>query len=419
MFVDVARITVKAGNGGNGCISFRREKYIAAGGPDGGDGGNGGSVIFVADSSMSTLMDFKYRKKYVAQNGEDGKGSKMSGKKGEDLIIRVPVGTLIKDCATGKVIADLSEKGKTFTAVKGGKGGWGNARFATATRQAPNFAKSGRPGRERELELEVKLRADVGLIGFPNVGKSTLLSVVSDARPKIADYHFTTLVPNLGVAKIRDSAIVIADIPGIIEGAHEGTGLGIAFLRHIERTRLLIHVVDVSGIEGRNPVEDFEKINSELAAYSKALSQKPQIIAANKTDISTAALDEFAGEMEKRGYRVFPVSAATNKGIDKLLDYAYNVLQTLPAPEIEVEDDDFYEGAKDGGYTVDKIDGVFTVEGEVIYNLVNSINFSDNESLGYFQRALRRLGVIDALEAAGIEEGDIVRLFDIEFEYNR
>jgi GTP-binding protein len=264
MFVDVARITVKAGNGGNGCISFRREKYIAAGGPDGGDGGNGGSVIFVADSSMSTLMDFKYRKKYVAQNGEDGKGSKMSGKKGEDLIIRVPVGTLIKDCATGKVIADLSEKGKTCTAVKGGKGGWGNARFATATRQAPNFAKSGRPGRERELELEVKLIADVGLIGFPNVGKSTLLSVVSDARPKIADYHFTTLVPNLGVAKIRDSAIVIADIPGIIEGAHEGTGLGIAFLRHIERTRLLIHVVDVSGIEGRNPVEDFEKIIRSL-----------------------------------------------------------------------------------------------------------------------------------------------------------
>lgn len=417
MFVDIAEITVKAGNGGNGCVSFHREKYVAAGGPDGGDGGSGGSVILVADDKRSTLMDFRYKKKYAAQNGEDGKASRMSGKKGEDLIIGVPAGTLVKDAETGNIIADLSEKGSSFVAARGGNGGWGNARFATATRQAPNFAKSGRTGRSRGLILELKLIADVGLIGFPNVGKSTILSVVSDARPKIANYHFTTLTPNLGVVNINDGGMVLADIPGIIEGAHEGTGLGYEFLRHIERTRLLIHVVDVSGSEGRNPVDDFDLVNSELKSYSGELSKKQQVIAANKTDVSTQYLDEFVSRMTQLGYKVFPVSAATKKGLDELMSYCHSLLQTIPIPTFEIARDEHEEYIRDNSFTLDVIDGVYVVQGESVLNLVNSTNFDDNESLSYFQRTLRRLGVIERLEGAGISEGDTVRLYDAEFEY--
>lgn len=419
MFVDIAEITIKSGNGGNGCVSFHREKYIAAGGPDGGDGGNGGNVILVADSNLSTLMDFKYRKKFAAKNGEDGKAKKMSGKKGEDLIIRVPVGTLIKDAVTQNIIADLSENESSYVAAKGGSGGWGNAHFATPTRQAPNFAKSGRLGKSRDIVLELKLIADIGLIGFPNVGKSTLLSVVSDARPKIANYHFTTLVPNLGVVKVADGSMVIADIPGIIEGAHEGVGLGMEFLRHIERTRLLIHVVDVSGCEGRNPIEDFELINSELTRYSSVLSEKVQIIAANKTDISKENLDEFSEEMTKRGYKVFPVSAATKQGMQDLINYSYTLLKTIPIPEFEVIEAVPELEEKDDSFTVEIIDDVYVVTGERIFNLVNSTNFDDDESLSYFQRTLRKMGVIDELEKAGINEGDTVQLFEVEFEYNR
>lgn len=416
MFVDIVNITVRSGNGGNGCVSFRREKFIAAGGPDGGDGGNGGNVIISADENKSTLMDFRYKKRYSAQNGEDGKGSKMSGKQGEDLIIKVPAGTVVRDGKSGGIIADLSEPDSAFIAALGGRGGWGNARFATATRQAPGFAKSGKLGRERELTFELKLIADVGLIGFPNVGKSTLLSVISDARPKIANYHFTTLVPNLGVVKIGEGSMVVADIPGIIEGAHTGTGLGTDFLRHIERTRLLIHVVDISGAEGRNPIDDFEKINNELKTFSKALSEKPQIIAANKTDITSDLLDEFSAELTRSGFEVFPISAAANTGVSKLAKRAYEILKGLPIPKFEVEQDTLEEKT-DKGITVEKIDGVFVVSGDDIYNLISSVNFGDNESLGYFQRSLIKLGVIERLEQAGVKEGDTVRLLDIEFEY--
>ncbi|MCK9479544.1 MAG: GTPase ObgE [Firmicutes bacterium] len=417
MFVDIVNITIRSGNGGNGCVSFRREKFIAAGGPDGGDGGNGGNVIIAADENKSTLMDFRYKKKYAAQNGQDGKGSKMFGKKGEDLIIKVPAGTIVRSGESGGIIADLSEPGSAFVAAYGGKGGWGNVRFATPTRQAPNFAKSGKLGRERELTLELKLIADVGLIGFPNVGKSTLLSVISDARPKIENYHFTTLVPNLGVVRIdNDASMVVADIPGIIEGAHTGLGLGTDFLRHIERTRLLIHVVDVSGSEGRNPIDDFEKINQELRSFSKALSEKPQIIAANKVDITEDLLDEFLAEVKKLGFEAFPISAAANKGIPKLIRRAYDVLKTLPIPKFELQPDT-EQTESDDTITVKKTDGVFVVEGESIYNLINSVNFDDSESLGYFQRSLIKLGVIDRLEKAGVKEGDTVRLIDFEFDY--
>lgn len=417
MFVDIANVTVKAGNGGNGCVSFHREKYVAAGGPDGGDGGNGGSVILIANDNRSTLMDFRYKKRYLAQNGEDGKGARMTGKTGEDLIIRVPTGTLVKDSETGNIIADLSEKDSTYIVARGGSGGWGNARFATATRQAPNFAKSGHIGKERDIILELKLIADVGLLGFPNVGKSTILSVVSDARPKIANYHFTTLVPNLGVVNINEGSMVLADIPGIIEGASEGTGLGHEFLRHIERTRLLIHVVDVSGCEGRNPIEDFDLINSELASYSGALSQKQQIIAANKIDVCTDYLEEFTAEMENRGFKVFPVSAATRSGVQDLMNYCFGILKTIPIPEFEIIDSEPATDVKDTSFTVEVIDGVYVVEGERVLNLVNSTNFDDSESLSYFQRMLRRFGVIDELEKAGIVDGDTVQLFDVEFEY--
>lgn len=420
MFVDIANITVKGGHGGNGAVAFHREKYVAAGGPDGGDGGRGGSVILKVDTNLATLMDFRYKKKYVAENGKDGSGLKMKGKSGENLVILVPLGTLVKDVKTGKIIADLNSADSEFVAARGGNGGWGNAHFSTATRQTPNFAKSGKQGQEREITLELKLIADIGLLGFPNVGKSTLLSVVSDARPKIANYHFTTLIPNLGVVKMFDDNIIMADIPGIIEGANEGVGLGHDFLRHIERTKLLIHVVDVSGCEGRNPVDDFDLINCELEKYSEVLSKKIQIVAANKTDVSTENLEKFTEEMNKRGYRVFPISAATNQGVNELLKYAYEKLQTIPETQFEIEDidADVVELSDDFVVYVDD-EGVYNVEGEQATYIINSTNFDDNESLNYFQRVLRKKGIIDMLEQKGIKDGDTVRMADVEFDYYR
>ena len=420
MFVDIANITVKGGHGGNGAVAFHREKYVAAGGPDGGDGGRGGSVVLKVDTNLATLMDFRYKKKYVAENGRDGSGLRMKGKSGENLVIFVPLGTLVKDAATNKIIADLNSPDSEFVAAKGGNGGWGNAHFSTATRQTPNFAKSGKPGQEREIVLELKLIADIGLLGFPNVGKSTLLSVVSDAKPKIANYHFTTLIPNLGVVKMFENNVIMADIPGIIEGANEGVGLGHEFLRHVERTKLLIHVVDVSGCEGRNPVEDFELINGELEKYSPVLAQKPQIIAANNTDVSTENLAEFTETMEKRGFKVFPISAATNNGVKELLSYAYEKLQEIPAPEFEIEEIEAdIEVLSDNFEVFVDDEGVFNVVGEQAEYIVNSTNFDDVESLNYFQRILRKKGIIDMLEEEGIKDGDIVRMADAEFEYYR
>ncbi len=423
MFSDIARIIIKAGDGGNGAVTFHREKYVAAGGPDGGDGGKGGNVIFIADKNINTLLDFKYKKKYIAQNGENGKDANRNGKNGTDLIIRVPVGTLVKDAESGLVICDLKEDGESFLVAKGGVGGWGNSHFATATRQTPKFAKSGMPGDEREVALELKLIADVGLLGFPNVGKSTFLSIVSDARPKIANYHFTTLVPNLGVVQMGDGGgFVIADIPGIIEGAHEGIGLGHAFLRHVERTRLLLHIVDVSGVEGRNPVEDFKTINKELALYSPKLAEKPQIILANKSDIPT--FDEnfaaFQAEMEGMGYKVFSISAATKKGIREVLNYTYETLSKMPVDDTD-EDYEWFDleaaREKEDKIVVTHEEGRFVVEGMRVRKIVGSTNFDDYESLQYFQRSLIKCGVIKMLEEAGAKEGDTVSIYGVEFDF--
>ncbi len=419
MFVDTATIYIQAGNGGNGCVSFHREKYVAAGGPDGGDGGVGGSVVFIADSNLATLMDFRYKKKYKAENGEDGKSARRTGKKGEDIIIKVPCGTIIKNTATGGVLADLTENGQKFVAAKGGSGGFGNVHFATATRQIPRFAKPGLKGRELEVTLELKLLADVGLVGFPNVGKSTLLSRTSDANPKIANYHFTTLDPNLGVVNLDDErSFVLADIPGLIEGASDGVGLGHDFLKHIERTRLMVHVVDVSGIEGRNPIEDFDIINNELKSFSGIIADKIQIIAENKTDLNMnpELKEQFEAEMKKRGYEVFPISAATGAGVKELLNHVYNVLQTIPkmTQEFEALPE---EEQEETPFTVRRENEKFVVEGGYIEYLINSTNFGDNESLGFFQNSLRRKGIIDALREKGAKEGDTVAMYDIEFDF--
>ena len=419
MFVDTATIYIQAGNGGNGCVSFHREKYVAAGGPDGGDGGVGGSVVFIADSNLATLMDFRYKKKYKAENGEDGKSARRTGKKGEDIIIKVPCGTIIKNTATGGVLADLTENGQKFVAAKGGSGGFGNVHFATATRQIPRFAKPGLKGRELEVTLELKLLADVGLVGFPNVGKSTLLSRTSDANPKIANYHFTTLDPNLGVVNLDDErSFVLADIPGLIEGASDGVGLGHDFLKHIERTRLIVHVVDVSGIEGRNPIEDFDIINNELKSFSGIIADKIQIIAENKTDLNMnpELKEQFEAEMKKRGYEVFPISAATGAGVKELLNHVYNVLQTIPkmTQEFEALPE---EDQEETPFTVRRENEKFVVEGGYIEYLINSTNFGDNESLGFFQNSLRRKGIIDALREKGAKEGDTVAMYDIEFDF--
>jgi GTP-binding protein len=423
LFIDIAEIYVKAGDGGNGIVSFRREKYVPAGGPDGGDGGDGGDLVFEADKSLRTLADFRYQKKYRAENGSDGGPKKCTGKRGNDLIVKVPCGTLVKDKETGLILADLTNDGQTEIIARGGKGGKGNVHFATSTRQVPNFARNGTPGEERWIMLELKLLADVGLIGFPNVGKSTLLSVVSSARPKIANYHFTTLSPNLGVVSMGEGeSFVIADIPGLIEGAHKGVGLGHDFLRHVERTRILIHVIDIAGLDGRNPVNDFKIINTELEQYNKELAKRPQVIAANKVDVleDESVLKDFTAYMQKNNYKVFPISAATGSGVRELINYVYEQVKALPEPVIfePAPKEMIYKAEEEEPYSIEIKDGIFIVDGPWIRRILRGINFEDRESLQYFQRTLKKKGVISELEEKGIEEGDTVRIGeDAEFEY--
>ena len=424
MFVDKATIEVKAGHGGNGAVAFHREKYIAAGGPDGGDGGDGGDVVLEADANMSTLMDFRYRRKYAAGNGADGAGKRCAGKRGEDLVIRVPVGTVVRDSQTGAVMADMSACGR-FVAARGGSGGWGNAHFATPTRQAPRFAKAGLPGIQREIVLELKLLADVGLVGFPNVGKSTLLSVVSRARPKIADYHFTTLFPNLGVVYAGEGrSFVMADIPGIIEGAGEGAGLGHDFLRHIDRCRLIIHVVDASGREGRDPEEDFDIINRELREYSPLLASRPMVVAANKCDLldeeGEARLARFENRVRDMGMEFYRISAAAHKGTEELVRAVARRLPELPP--IAVFEPEFVEPEAEKELPdpeISREDGVWYVDGGWTERLVRNVNFGDYESRMYFDRTLRNRGVFARLEALGVAEGDTVSVCGIEFEYRK
>ncbi|MFZ5988491.1 MAG: GTPase ObgE [Bacillota bacterium] len=424
MFIDSARIFIKAGDGGNGAVSFHREKYIAKGGPDGGDGGKGGDVIFVVDEGLRTLQDFRYKRHYKAEGGQNGGGSNCSGRGGEDLIIKVPPGTIVKDEETGRIVADLVKVGEETIIAKGGKGGAGNQHFATPTRQVPNFAKAGDPGEEFWAILELKLLADVGLVGFPNVGKSTILSMVTAAQPKIANYHFTTIDPNLGVVSLDvGNSFVLADIPGIIEGAHEGVGLGHEFLKHVERTKLLIHVVDVSGSEGRDPVSDFEIINEELKQYNPVLFERPQIVAANKMDITGAEvnLEKFKEAVEAKGYKVFPVSAGTNKGLRELMYYVGERLKELPNTILanDQEEEAVYTAKEEEAFEIHKEDDAYVVEGNWVRKLVASTNFDNYESLQYFQRSIKRKGVVDALEDMGINEGDLVKMYDLEFEYFR
>lgn len=423
MFVDLAKITIKAGDGGNGCVSFHREKYVAAGGPDGGDGGRGGNIVFKAADNLATLADLKYRRRYRADDGKSGSTKNCKGRSGRDLVIRVPRGTLIKDAASGRIIKDISDD-EPFIAAKGGHGGWGNQHFATPTRQIPRFAKSGMPGDELEILLELKLLADVGLLGCPNVGKSTLLSRVSQARPTIADYHFTTLSPVLGVVSLGEgSSFVMADIPGLIEGASRGVGLGDEFLRHVDRCRLLIHVVDVAGTEGRDPIEDFKTINSELSAYSDNLAERPQIVAGNKSDVASPEnIGRFEKFAEENGYKFFSISAATGKGLDALMAEVGEQLKKLPPMiryEAEQAPEDKFEDKNTHEVTVTAHEGVYFVEGAWLARLINSINFADYDSMQYFQRVLRKSGVIDKLEEAGINEGNTVSIYDVEFKYVR
>ena len=419
MFIDSAKIKIKAGNGGNGAVSFRREKYVPKGGPDGGDGGERCSVIFMVNLGLRTLQDFRYKRKYRAEDGQNGGKANRTGKDGEDLIIKVPPGTLVKEEETGRVIADMVKPGEKVVIARGGRGGAGNQRFATPTRQVPNFAKPGEEGEELSVILELKLLADIGLVGFPNVGKSTILSVVTSAAPKIANYHFTTITPNLGVVDLGDDSFVLADIPGIIEGAHQGVGLGHEFLKHIERTKLLIHVVDISGSEGRDPLEDFEIINDELKKYNKQLAERPQIVAVNKIDITEnleEKLKNFKEAIEPKGYKVFPISAATSKGIKELMRYGAKMLKELPETVIVKPEEKYvYETKNEEDFRVYKENTVFVIEGKWVEKLIASINFNDYESLQYFQRSMRKKGIIDALEAKGINEGDTVRVEDIEF----
>lgn len=425
MFVDIVKISLKAGDGGNGAVSFYREKYVAAGGPDGGNGGRGGSILFKADSNLSTLIDFSYKRKYTAQNGENGRGKRCSGKAAPDTIISVPKGTVIKDSHTGRIIADISGD-EPIVIAKGGAGGKGNMNFATPTRQIPRFAKPGYPGEKLDVTLELKLLADVGLVGFPNVGKSSLISVVSAAKPEIANYPFTTITPVLGVVKVNEKSFVMADIPGLIEGASEGVGLGHAFLRHVERCRLILHVVDVSGIEGRNPKEDFEKINLELANFSKELADRPQIVAANKADIATKEqIEEFKAFIEGNGLPFFVISAATSMGTEKLMEAVAAELDKLP-PVLRYEPEPLTQSELDQieqekhTYKVEKLDdGIFEVTGEFLLPILNSVNMEDYESIQYLQRVLRSSGIIDELEKQGVQEGDTVSIYDFEFDYVR
>ncbi|MCX7657172.1 MAG: GTPase ObgE, partial [Oscillospiraceae bacterium] len=419
MFVDKAKIKIKAGNGGDGAVSFHREKYIAAGGPDGGDGGKGGDVVFVCDDNLSTLVDFRYKKKYCAEDGQSGGSKNCTGKSGEDLVIKVPRGTLVRDASTGRLIADISSDEPKIIA-KGGIGGKGNARFASSTRQIPRFAKPGQPGEALEVFLELKLLADVGLVGFPNVGKSTLISVVSAAKPKIANYHFTTLSPVLGVVKIDDGkSFVMADIPGLIEGASSGAGLGHEFLRHVERCRLIVHVVDVSGSEGRDPKEDFEIINRELKNFNEEMATRPQIVAANKCDMaSEEQIEEFKKFISKRGLPFFEISAATTKGTKQLVDEIWERLEELPPIKAFEPDpvpvEESFEGRK---FEISVENGIYFIEAPWLETVLRGVNMDDYESLQYFQRVLRESGIIAKLEEMGINEGDTVDIFGFEFDY--
>ncbi|MCL2057287.1 MAG: GTPase ObgE [Oscillospiraceae bacterium] len=420
-FIDTAVITIQAGSGGSGAVAFHREKFVNAGGPDGGDGGRGGDVFFVADDHLSTLADFRYKRKYTAENGNNGGTNNKTGKSADALIIRIPRGTVIRDRESGRVIADISDD-EPVRIARGGRGGWGNARFATPTRQIPNFAKPGQPGQKLEITLELKLLADVGLVGFPNVGKSTLISRVSEAKPKIANYHFTTLSPVLGVVRLdSERSFVMADIPGLIKGASDGAGLGHEFLRHVERCRLIVHVVDVSGIEGRNPAEDFELINRELESFNPELAELPQLVAANKSDIaSPEAIEDFRGFIKEKGCPLFEVSAATGTGLQPLLDEISQLLAGL-APIKRYEPEPVHIEAlprnRGGEFSISAEDGVYTVEAPWISQALGFVDLDDYESLQYFQRVLRSSGIIDRLEQMGVREGDTVSILDIEFEY--
>ena len=422
MFVDYTKIIIKSGDGGNGAVSFRREKYVAAGGPDGGDGGKGGDIIFEVDPDSNTLIDFRYNRKFKAKNGENGSGAHKYGKSADDLIVKVPKGTVVKDAETGEIIADLSKDGQRKVILPGGRGGKGNSHFATSTRQVPRFAQDGEKGIEKEVILELKSLADVGLIGFPNVGKSTILSKVTAATPKIANYHFTTIYPNLGVVKTEyGDSFVIADIPGVIEGASEGVGLGLQFLRHIERTRLLLHIIDCSGIEGRDPVEDYKVTNKELEKYSEKLAKRKQIIVANKTDIAQddngiKALEQLA---KKEKLEFFKISAATGEGLRELFNHVSEVLKTLPKEElIEYDERKVYTLKEENeGFEVEVKDGEYIVSGPAVEKLMGRINIGDNESMAYFQRNLENLGINAKLRELGIKEGDTVKILDWEFEW--
>ncbi len=422
MFVDRVKIHVKGGNGGNGMVSFYRAKYITHGGPDGGDGGRGGDVVFVGDESMGTLMDFRYKRMFKAQNGENGGKRNCFGKDGESIYIKVPVGTVIREAESNKVMADITKHGEEKILIQGGKGGKGNQHFATPTRQAPRYAEQGRVAKEYDVILELKLIADVGLIGFPNVGKSTLLSMVTNANPKIANYHFTTLAPNLGVVEGRfGDSFVLADIPGLVEGASEGVGLGHAFLRHVERTKVFIHVVDAAGVEGDDPVENVRKINQELKTYNPELMKRPQVIAANKTDIPGAEenVARLKAVYEKEGFTVFPISAATNKGLDELLTKVGEILRNYPEDIVfEEEYEEYDEVAVDKEpFTIDIEDDVYVVRGVGVEKMIGYTNIETEKGFAFFQRYLKEKGIIEALEEKGIEEGDTVQIYDMQFEF--
>lgn len=421
MFVDIAKIYIKAGDGGDGAVAFHREKYVASGGPDGGDGGRGGNIVFVADDNLSTLADFRYKRKYIAAKGENGRGGRCNGKKADDLVIRVPRGTIIREAESGRILADISDNEPVIVA-KGGKGGWGNPHFATPTRQTPRFSKPGQPGEAYEVQLELKLLADVGIVGFPNVGKSTLISVVSEAKPIIANYHFTTITPVLGVVRMGpDSSFVMADIPGLIEGAGDGAGLGHQFLRHVERCRMLVHMVDVSGSEGRDPKEDFRIINQELQKFDPELAKRPMIVAGNKCDLTEdETVEEFRSFIEAQGYKFFPIMAAIGHEVEPLLNEIQEQLSKLPPiaryePEpLVLPEDEVFEKRE---IKITNHDGVYFVEADWLLRVLRMIDFSDSDSLQYFQRVLIGSGVIDALKEAGIQEGDTVSMYDFEFDF--
>ncbi len=421
MFVDIAKIKIKAGNGGDGAVAFHREKYVASGGPDGGDGGKGGDIVFQVDDHLATLADFRYKRKYTAENGRNGGGGNCSGRKGKDLIIKVPRGTIVKEAESGAVLADMSGD-EPFTAAKGGKGGWGNRHFATPTRQAPRFSRDGYPGEEWEIQLELKLLADVGLLGYPNVGKSSLISVVSEAKPIIADYHFTTLTPVLGVVRMGpESSFVMADIPGLIEGAGEGVGLGHRFLRHVERCRMLVHIVDVAGSEGRDPIEDFKTINKELAVFNPELTKCPQIVAGNKVDLATdGQLARFRKFIEDQGLEYYEIIAPIAEGTKELINAVAAKLATLPPVrrfESEPVPMEVLERKKDSGFKITVRDNDYYVEAEWLLKILNKTDIDDYESLQYFQRVLESSGILAALVERGIKEGDTVIIYDLEFDY--